>query len=126
MKINSLRIITYYNYYRIITYYNYYCRNKSCIGTVNNWESLVKNIFNKFFIKGKISYRKFFFCNVFKTIFILSNFVMTISKMSYYIPFYFLLPRSRKSIFLGGQIFEMEILMDLHVLRSSESEYHIF
>ena len=25
-----------------------------------------------------------------------------------------------------GQIFEMEILMDLHVLRSPESENHIF
>ena len=39
--------------------------------------------------------------------------------------FYFLLPISRESIVLG-QTFEMEILMDLHVLRSPESENHIF
>ena len=37
--------------------------------------------------------------------------------------YYFLL--SRESIVLG-QIFEMEILMDLYVLRSPESENHIF
>ena len=35
--------------------------------------------------------------------------------------FYFLLPISRESIVLGG-IFEIELLMDLHVLRSHESE----
>ena len=29
-------------------------------------------------------------------------------------------------IILGGQTFEMEILMDLHVLRSPDSENHIF
>ena len=39
--------------------------------------------------------------------------------------FYFLLPINRESIVLG-QIFEQEILMDLHVLRYLESENHIF
>ena len=39
--------------------------------------------------------------------------------------YYFLLPISRESIALG-QIFEMEILMDLNVLRSPEPENHIF
>ena len=38
--------------------------------------------------------------------------------------FYFLLHRSREIIVLG-QIFEMEILMDLHVLRDPEYENHI-
>ena len=39
--------------------------------------------------------------------------------------FYFLLPVSRKILFLG-QIFEMEILMDFLVLRFHKSENHIF
>ena len=39
--------------------------------------------------------------------------------------FHFLLPISRESIALG-QIFEMEILMDLHGLRSPESKNRIF
>ena len=39
--------------------------------------------------------------------------------------FYFLLPISRESI-VWGQIFEMEILTDLHVLKSPESENNTF
>ena len=31
-----------------------------------------------------------------------------------------------EKVLLLGQIFEMEIIMDLHVLRSPESENHIF
>ena len=31
-----------------------------------------------------------------------------------------------REIIVFGQIFEMEILMDLHVLSASESENHIF
>ena len=38
---------------------------------------------------------------------------------------YFFLPISIESIVLS-QIFEVEILMDLHVLKSPESENHIF
>ena len=38
--------------------------------------------------------------------------------------FYFLLLISRENIILG-QIFKVEILMDLHVLRAPESENHI-
>ena len=38
---------------------------------------------------------------------------------------FFLLSKVEKVMF-WGQIFEMEILMDLHVLRSPESEKHIF
>ena len=33
---------------------------------------------------------------------------------------------SVEKVLFWGQIFEMEILMDLHVLRSPESENHIF
>ena len=43
----------------------------------------------------------------------------------YYYYYYFLLPILEKVLFLG-QIIEMKILKDLHVLRSPESEYHIF
>ena len=39
--------------------------------------------------------------------------------------FYFLLPMHRRELF-WGQFFEMEILMDLHVLRSLEFENYIF
>ena len=39
--------------------------------------------------------------------------------------YYFLLPISRQSIVLGWN-FEMQTLMDIHVLRSPESENHIF
>ena len=42
-----------------------------------------------------------------------------------FLPCYFLLPKYRESIVLG-QIFKVEILMDLQVLRSPESENHIF
>ena len=44
-----------------------------------------------------------------------------------FISFYFFLPNVmvEKVLFLG-QIFEMEILMDLHVMRTSESKNHIF
>ena len=40
--------------------------------------------------------------------------------------YYFLLLYMADKVLFLGQIFEMEILMDLHVLRSPESENHIF
>ena len=40
--------------------------------------------------------------------------------------YFFLLMLVTEKILFLGQIFEMEILMDLHVMRTPESENHIF
>ena len=45
------------------------------------------------------------------------------SLLTFFITFFYLYA---EKVLLLGQIFEMEILMDLHILRSPESEKHIF
>ena len=92
----------------------------STISCQNRYLSLISIIFQ--YIKLYTSFQHSYFGQIHIYIYIYGLLQFQEYSLTY---FYFLLPIRRESI-VFGQIFEMEILMDLHVLRSPESEKHIF